>query len=319
MRQRPQFLLEAFAAAGHPVFFVDPSLGKSRQLGTIHLVPDLTAVPGRSVILYAHFPLVRQLFSMFEDATSIYDVLDDASIYRTDPDRTIMDGHAALLREAALVTVSSQVLGDRHRRARPDLLVVENGVDPEQFRHPLSRPSDLPPPPIVGFHGAIARWFDFELLEGVAASLPGWHFVLIGPIDPEVRDQVRRLRRLPNLSILGERPSSQIGAYVRAFQVGAIWFSIDGLTEAVSPLKLFEYLAAGVPVVSTPLPAAFGVPGVEVAAAPDHFAKAVVGAMEMRSDPAFQDAAAQAAASAAWPRRLAPVLSRLEELGRRWA
>lgn len=319
MRQRPQFLLEAFAAAGHPVFFVDPNLAKNRQLDNIHLVSDLTTVPNRSVILYAHFPLVRQLFSMFEDATSIYDVLDDASIYRTDRDRTIMDGHAALLREAALVTVSSKVLGDRHRLARPDLLVVENGVDPDQFRHLFPRPSDLPPPPIVGFHGAIARWFDFELCEAVAARLVDWHFVLIGPIDPEVRGSVRRLRRLSNFSILGERPSHQMGAYVQAFDVGAIWFSIDGLTQAVSPLKLFEYLAAGTPVVSTPLPAAFGVPGVEVAAVADAFAAAVVRARNLRNDPAFREAATLATATAAWPHRLQPVLSRLEELGKRWA
>ncbi len=326
MRQRPQYLLAAFAAAGHPVYFVDPREPAARRVDGVDIVPSLAHVPRSGVILYVHFAPLRTSFDLFDDAVVVYDIHDDLTIYEPDevdmpPERRVAAHHAAAVAAADLVMVSAPVLADRHRAEAPDLLVVENGVDPAAFATPAPRPPDMPPAdparPIAGYHGAISHWFDFELLAGVAAAMVDWRFVLVGPVDPRVAAEAAALERLANVTLLGERPSDAIAAYVGAFDVGTIWFLVDEMTEAVVPLKMYEYLAVPVPCVSTPLPAAIAAEPVHVAATPPEFAAALVDAYRSRDEPGFREAAAAATAAAAWEARLASVLTRVDERGLR--
>lgn len=319
MRQRPQYLLAAFARAGHPVFFVDPREPRRRVADGVTIVPSLDEVPGGHTIHYTHFAPLREVFSRFHDPVIVYDVLDDLSIYDADevgmpePSR-VRSHHPAVMETADVVIASSPVLADRHGAERDDILLVENGVELHRFAAPTQRPPDLPDTaPIIGYHGAVARWFDFDLLAAVAADNPDWWLVLVGPVSPEVRSDLDAMPR--NVVSLGERPSDAIPAYVAAFDVGAIWFLVDDMTRGVSPLKLFELLAAGVPTVSTPLPACEGVPGVAVAADPVAFAAAVRTALEV--DDAGRAALRAAAAGASWDERIAPLLERLDRQGSR--
>jgi glycosyltransferase involved in cell wall biosynthesis len=90
---------------------------------------------------------------------------------------------------------------------------------------------------------------EFDLLESLFQKRADWHFVLVGPIQDE--KLVRGLRRLPNVHFLGTRPHEALPGVLRRFDVGLIPITINGFTQWLSPLKLFEYLGAGVPVVST--------------------------------------------------------------------
>lgn len=324
MRQRPQFLLEAFAAAGHPVYFVDPREPKERTVGAVTIVPSLQAAPGRHVILYLHFAPLRDLVGRFEDAVVVYDILDDLTIYEADEvglpaERTVAHHHPFLVERADQVIVSNPILAERHAAERPDLVLVENGVDAEQFSTPAPRPEDLPDPgvPLIGYRGAVARWFDFDLLHAVAAVSPQWRFMIVGPVDGRVADEVERVAALPNVTFLGERTSDEMPGYAQAFDAEAVWFLVDELTKGVTPLKVFESLAAGTPVVSTPLPACETIPAVRTADGPQAFAETLRLALSDATDPEWRSTASAAAHAADWSRRLDPLLSRLDEAGRR--
>ena len=322
MQQRPQYLMKAFAAAGHDVYFVDPKEAEPRTVDGVHLVSRLADVPGRHVILYVHFAPLRPLFDRFEDPVILYDVYDDLSIYEADevdlPEvRRVASYHDEVLEGADLVLMSHSLIAERHGVGIEDLLIVENGVDPEMFHEETARPPDFPKTsgPVIGYHGMLSFWFDFEMLEAVARLRPDWSFVLVGPHDPRVEDRLQALESIPNISLVGERPSHEIASYVQRFDVGAIWFQVNELTRAVNPLKMHEYLAAGIPVVATALPACADQIGVRTAGDPEGFAAAVSEALEIdRSDPARLT---QAAGMASWDRRLAPVLEWLDERGLR--
>jgi len=320
MKQRPQYLLEAFARAGHEVWFVDPRLNKPRTTPSgVHLVPSLHPTPGSDVIIYTHFAPTRSLVGNYQRAAVVYDLLDDLSIY--DPDETHLPEHRRvrfhhrdLVADADVVIVSSPVLAGHHREERPDLVVVENGVDLRLFT-PEGPAADLGPGPIVGYHGAVSPWFDFGLMTEVAALRPDLRFVLVGPVDDRVADDAAALSRLPNVVFHPAQPAETVASFVRGFDVGLIPFVVDEMTEGVTPLKMFEYLASGVPVVATPLPACVDHPAVKVASEPGSFAALIAAAL--KTGPEQRSRLRRAAEEASWDERLRPLLDRLDALGLR--
>jgi teichuronic acid biosynthesis glycosyltransferase TuaH len=276
MRQRPQYLLEALARAGHPVWFVDPRLDAPRRVEPgIHLVPSLAPVPPSGVILYTHFAPVGTLFDRFDEACVVYDLLDDLSIYQEadrflPARRTVEFHHRGVVAAADVVLTSNAVLASRHREERPDLVMVENGVDLERFTPEGALAPELESidSPVVGYHGAIAPWLDTRLVRHLARARPDLTFVFVGPVDPRVSRQFASLWGLANLLHLGLRPADRIPEFVRRFDVGIIPFIVDEMTSGVTPLKMYEYLACGVPVVATPLPACVAHPDVRTAQDP---------------------------------------------------
>ena len=318
MRQRPQFMLSAFARAGHDVYFIDPREPEERLADDVHIVPSVKIVPRSHVILYVHFAPLSAMFDNFEDPVIIYDILDDPTIYDADEigmpeERRVRSHHPGVMDRADIVLASAPTLINKYEPERPDILLVENGVEPTRFHDDLAVPEALKDiaRPMVGYHGAVARWFDFDLFEAVAESLPEYEFVIVGPVDDDARDRVRGLSSLPNVHIVGAVPSDGIPNYVASFDVGIIPFVVDELTRGVSPLKMYEYLAARVPVVATPLPVCEAHPVVRTASTPESFVSEVRAAFEGRSD-AFYEAADTAADAASWDNRISSVRFELE-------
>jgi glycosyltransferase involved in cell wall biosynthesis len=136
------------------------------------------------------------------------------------------------------------------------MLHLPNGVDVAHFTEgDRSMPSDLAdiPRPIAIYVGAMDEWFDFKAVNAMAAALPGVSFVLIGP--PELAK--RRLATRANLHLLGPRPYDQLPGYLHNADVGLIPFDVSGnprVVNTIHPLKLYEYLACGLPVVSSSWP-----------------------------------------------------------------
>jgi glycosyltransferase involved in cell wall biosynthesis len=321
MKQRPQYLLEALAAAGHDVWFIDPRLGEERVARErIHLVPSIASTPRSGVILYTHFAPTQTLIDRFTDTVVVYDLLDDLAIYEPNEEglpveRTVKHHHRPLVEEADIVLASNPVLADRHRTEREDLLLIENGVDIDRFIPEGPVAGSLPEGRIVGYHGAVAPWFDFELFTAVADLRPNLTFVLVGPIDPETEDRADELSKLPNVTLLPAQSSEKIADYVRGFSVGVLPFVIDEMTEAVTPLKMYEYLACGVPMVATPLPACEREEVVQTAHDPASFAARIDESLLLTA--AERQDLRNHARTASWDRRVAPLLDRLESLGLR--
>ncbi len=136
------------------------------------------------------------------------------------------------------------------------MLHLPNGVDVAHFAEgDRSMPADLAgiPRPIAIYVGAMDEWFDFKAVDAMVAALPDVSFVLIGP--PELAS--RSLTTWPNLYLLGRRPYEQLPRYLQNADVGLIPFDVDGhplVVNTVDPLKLYEYLACGLPVVASSWP-----------------------------------------------------------------
>lgn len=323
MRQRPQYLLEAFARAGHDVYFVDPREPRERLADGVHVVPSVRYVPRSHVILYVHFTLVYSMFKKFADPVIVYDILDDLSIY-DDGEAGIPEQqraraqHPAVMQRADVVTASAPALVSAHIGERSDILLVENGVDPDRFggKHDIPDILSSLEGPIIGFHGAVARWFAFDLVASVAKALPNLQFVVVGPVDAGVQADFQRMTGLPNVFGFDAVRSDEIADVVASFDVGIIPFVVDSLTMAVSPLKMYEFLGAGVPVVATPLPVSVEHPLVRTASDPEGFASQIVEALSDRGSPDFTREAAAASREASWENRAELIRSRLGTQGR---
>ena len=107
---------------------------------------------------------------------------------------------------------------------------------------------------MIGFHGLLADWVDFELLKKTAEHFKNGSVVLIGKIAVDAEKKIKILDNIPNIKFLGRKPYEDLPNYCKAFDVALNPFAINDLTLAANPLKVREYLAAGLQVVSTDIP-----------------------------------------------------------------
>jgi glycosyltransferase involved in cell wall biosynthesis len=160
---------------------------------------------------------------------------------------------AKTCRSADAVFASSEALVKRVATVRgggDGVTYLGNGVD---FDHFQTAAGDRPPGKIrLGYVGALAPWLDFEALADVAGRHPEWEIVLVGPAIHGVENELTRLTSLPNVIRRDPVPYDRLPEVLSQFSVGLIPFRLNRLTRGVNPNKLYEYLAAGLPVVSTP-------------------------------------------------------------------
>jgi len=199
-------------------------------------------------------PLSRSLVRALTPAVSIYHCVDDLAASSVSAAR-LRDSEAHSFEEADLVFVTSHTLWERASRWNPQTHLLPSGVDFPRFAGSSETSFDVPddlralPQPRVGYLGGLHRWLDQTLLVSLAERCPDWSVVLVGPVQTDVS----RLRRVPNVHVLGTRDPDQVPRYLRGFDVGLVPYRVTEYTGSVYPAKLNEYLAVGLGVVSTPL------------------------------------------------------------------
>ncbi|CAB5714452.1 Poly-beta-1,6-N-acetyl-D-glucosamine synthase [Delftia tsuruhatensis] len=157
-----------------------------------------------------------------------------------------------LIDKADLVTVTASILERKWAAKSRKCALVRNGVDFEFFSSNCVKNELLAhlKRPVIGFYGALAPWIDFALLNYLATRRPEWDFVLVG--DCFVKD-VEGIDRLPNVHLLGKKAYDHMPRYLHGFDVCLIPFKLNKVTHAVDPVKFYEYISVGKPVVSVPL------------------------------------------------------------------
>lgn len=165
----------------------------------------------------------------------------------------IIELEPELFRHSDLVICSSQTLMARAQgfagpRATPPCLLLRNAAAGQFFEPSRARTGSRP---VIGYAGALESWFDVASVEFAARAHPEWQFELIGRVENR---RMRPLEAIPNVHFAGEVPFERLPAMFSAFSVGMIPFLLNALIEATDPIKAYEYLAAGLPVVSSRLP-----------------------------------------------------------------
>lgn len=191
-------------------------------------------------------------------ARVVYDCIDDLGVHVPRPglDSLYRRWESDLIARANAAAVTARALGQGLLARRPGLpvRVIRNGVDVDSFlrRAALPRPDDLPRGrPIVGFVGALYSWMNWGLVERAARALPHADFVLVGPWDAGA--PIDRLRRIPNLHLPGQRAYRDVPRYIAAFDACWVPFDASRVSMLANPVKIYEYLALGKPVVTTPV------------------------------------------------------------------
>lgn len=249
----------------------------------------------------------------------LYDWIDDLSVFPYDQG-WLMALHERAVRESEVVAAVARTLHADLLATRPDALYLPNAVDAVHFRqapepNPASRDKDFARilasgKPIAGYYGALAHWFDYELLGRVARLREDWSFVLIGPdLDGSLRPS--GITELANVQWLGPRDYSQLAGYLHLFDVAMIPFKINEITIATSPLKLFEYFAGGRGVITTPMPECVAFADVLIAPNAAAFAEHLDRARGLTGDPGYIDRLAPVVAGNTWAQRVQQVLDAL--------
>jgi glycosyltransferase involved in cell wall biosynthesis len=227
--------------------------------------------------LWSFLPTAQPYLGMPGEQLAVYYCTDEWSRFSHVDGERIARMERDLCRQADLVFTTARTLWNHKRNYNPETHLALHGVDHQHFARALDEETALPDDlrdcegPVIGFFGLVHDWIDIRLLAHVAERRPDWTVAVIGKANVDLAP----LERLPNVRLLGRRPYEQLPRYCKAFSVGVMPFVLNELTSNVNPIKMREYLSAGLPVVSTDLPEVRGYSeSVRVAHSPDDFVSA---------------------------------------------
>ena len=249
----------------------------------------------------------------------IYDAMDDWAAFSDKIDQKLIDNENELVARADMVLAVSRKLYEKHRLLNKNTYLVPNGVDTDFFGKALTfrkEEGDLlygfKDRPIAGYVGGIHDWVDVDLIVETAKLRKDTVFVLIGPA---LRTLKPKFEGVENIVYLGPKPYSELIRYVSYFDVGIIPFKLNLLNESTNPIKLYEYLGAGLPVVSTGMRevmqyAADGI--VAIADDPATFSAKIAEAIALADNPLMIKERLKIAEQNSWESRAELVLGLIE-------
>jgi glycosyltransferase involved in cell wall biosynthesis len=202
-------------------------------------------------LLFFDTPYYQKALRLFSGATTVYHVGDEISAFSTSDPR-IMDAiEKSFLPKVSYVFCAATKLYEYKKQFNAQTHLIWNAIDHHMFDEKNIKTLEYfknIKTPIIGFVGVVSTWFDSELFDAVTDLLPEYSFVIVGTFQKEKPAWLRK----NNVYYLGSRHRTEIPSVMSAFDVGIIPFKKDRLVENILPLKYFEYLAAGKPIVATP-------------------------------------------------------------------
>ena len=281
--QRPQHLLSRFAKQ-FKVYFVEEPIFDAQEdhleitspTDNLHVVvPHLRAglmeeqivahqkelltdlFTERNITRYFFWyytPMMLAISDHFTPILTVYDCMDELSAFKFAP-QSLKDKENELFSRADLVFTGGYSLYEAKKHRHHDVHPFPSSIDTEHYfkarLHALD-PADQAsiPHPRIGFFGVIDERIDLALVEGIAKRKPEWHIVMIGPV---VKIAPESLPKLPNIHYLGMKTYGELPSYISGWDIAMMPFAHNESTRYISPTKTPEYLAAGRPVISTPI------------------------------------------------------------------
>jgi glycosyltransferase involved in cell wall biosynthesis len=236
-------------------------------------------------IIWSYLPNAIDIIERLPASRTVYHCIDDYVEFTGVPKAAFEQMEKRMLRKADVTVVSSKVLYERKKLHANRITYIPHGINLTEFRACLSRSVNLSDiddikKPIAGFVGRVADWVDLSLIARCARELPDWEFVIVGPsIVP-----LDQYQAISNIRFLGRKEYQQIPHYIERFDVCLMPFVNSRLVESVNPLKMYEYLAIGRPVVTVPMPEVTDFAQVLTVAEPSQFSRAIVTAFEADSE-----------------------------------
>jgi UDP-galactopyranose mutase len=286
--QRPQHLLSRLAG-GQAVYFIEepvhdpvgePRWEQSTPAPNVTVLrpytpstapgfhadqlPHLTALiqelagrePLEDAVAWLYTPLALPAARVLEPSVIVYDCMDELSLFAGAP-LELVECEAELMAVADVMFTGGRSLYRAKRGRHHNLFCLPSSVDAAHFR-PAADPATVPEPddqaalprPRLGYFGVIDERLDIGLLDGIARARPDWQLVMVGPV---VKIDPASLPRHPNILYTGQRAYADLPGYLSGWDVCLLPFALNDATRYISPTKTLEYMAAGRPIVSTPI------------------------------------------------------------------
>lgn len=273
--QRPQQIFLCMSELNYLIFFMTPNKKDNiKGFQDINENLILTNIPisvfnvikklygFQKILVYISLPVnVTHLkYLKLRNYLVLYDILDELEIVSR-YDQEIQKQHDWLLKNADIVITTADNLYKKAKLIREDTTLCPNGCDYDHFsktKNITIIPDDLievikNENIIVGYHGALAEWIDYQLIEYIAKNLNDCEIILIGP-DYDGSINKSNIIEIKNIHWLGPKPYQDLPKYLKWFDIAILPFKINKITMSTSPIKLFENMAAGIPIVSVDLP-----------------------------------------------------------------
>ena len=287
----------------------------NRELLRLQVMRAMRRLGFRRPINWVFNPTAAVVAGALGEDTLVYYCVDEFTAF-TGIARQLAELETELVRRADLVFVSSEKLRKSKSASNPRTVLVRHGVEFEHFRKALDPATEVPadiaqlPRPIIGYFGLMAEdWIDIPLMVDVAKHFSHGSMVLLGKVTTDIS----RLTVLPNVHVLGRRPFSSLPAYSKGFDVAINPFPINDVTMNSNPLKVREYLAAGLPVVSSRIPEVEVLGQCHIG---DGSASFIAGIEEALRDPGPKKERSESMRAESWDARVEEIRRHMAAIGR---
>ncbi len=243
----------------------------------------LKKIKFQDFILWSYLPMFVKPFEAMDSPLKIFDAVDDwrnHSAYQDQRDK-LDENYKVISGKADLIFTVAEDLKLLFNN-QPNVHWIPNGVNFDRLQGKFDFPEDMKdiPGPIIGYVGVIQNRIDLDLIKQLAEMNPDKSFVFVGMVWPEVNKG--EFADNKNVFFLGQKSYSDLPKYLSHFHVGIIPHKVDPFTKSMNPLKLYEYLACGLPVVSTPIAGTEMFTGlVKIASDPEYFSQHINEALEL--------------------------------------
>lgn len=251
--ERNIFVLNPLAV---PVYGQQRIRDFNRQLLRFQVKRAMRQLGFKRSINFVFNPAAAVVAGALGEEQIIYYCVDEYAQFSGVSSTSLAELEQQLLRQSDLVIVSADRLYESKKNVNPRTVLIRHGVDFNHFRKALDPETVVPaeirdlPRPVIGFFGLIADWVDLDLIAAVAKKFSSGSVVMLGKATTDTSV----LEQIPNVHLLGRQSYESLPGYCKGFDVALMPFRINELTLNANPLKVREYLAAGLPVVSTAIP-----------------------------------------------------------------